>query len=332
MVPQGEPARTELALGERYLEAIRLAGAMPVILAPVRTGTRGHAARPPRRPLPLRRARPPPPITTAPPSTPSSNHRARARSASSSPWHAAGDGARGSGSRDLPGHAGAERRPWRHASPAPAGPTAGRSSIVRTARGPAHDARRRAVVHCSRLARLLGLETLAVNSFHHQAIDALGGELHVVGPGRGGRRDRGGGDERAGLRGRSAMARRGSRRAARAADPVPRADPRRARPRRGPANGRVGSQPRLGRVRAESCARASVPAPDGRGDPSHTHRPTSDEAEPEDVGRVLLLYSGGLDTSVMLKWIQDEYEAEVVALTVNLGQPDDDYEVYGARR
>ena len=51
------------------------------------------------------------------------------------------------------------------------------------------------------------------------------------------------------------------------------------------------------------------------------------EADPEEVGRVLLLYSGGLDTSVMLKWIQDEYEAEVVALTVNLGQPDDDFEV-----
>src|SRR3954454_24603192 len=51
------------------------------------------------------------------------------------------------------------------------------------------------------------------------------------------------------------------------------------------------------------------------------------EAEPGDVGRVLLLYSGGLDTSVMLKWIQDEYDAEVVALTVNLGQPGEDYEV-----
>ncbi len=51
------------------------------------------------------------------------------------------------------------------------------------------------------------------------------------------------------------------------------------------------------------------------------------EAHPEDVHRVLLLYSGGLDTSVMLKWIQDEYEAEVVALTVNLGQPGEDYEV-----
>jgi argininosuccinate synthase len=51
------------------------------------------------------------------------------------------------------------------------------------------------------------------------------------------------------------------------------------------------------------------------------------EADPEHVHRVLLLYSGGLDTSVMLKWIQDEYDAEVVCLTVNLGQPGEDYEV-----
>ncbi len=56
-------------------------------------------------------------------------------------------------------------------------------------------------------------------------------------------------------------------------------------------------------------------------------RTASYEADPEHVHRVLLLYSGGLDTSVMLKWIQDEYEAEVVALTVNLGQPGEDYEV-----
>src|SRR5438034_8048284 len=50
-------------------------------------------------------------------------------------------------------------------------------------------------------------------------------------------------------------------------------------------------------------------------------------ARPDQVGRVCLLYSGGLDTSVMLKWIQDEYEAEVVALTINLGQPGEDYDV-----
>src|SRR5919197_6538217 len=51
------------------------------------------------------------------------------------------------------------------------------------------------------------------------------------------------------------------------------------------------------------------------------------EAVPGEVGRVLLLYSGGLDTSVMLKWIQDAYDAEIVALTVNLGQPGEDFEI-----
>jgi argininosuccinate synthase len=56
-------------------------------------------------------------------------------------------------------------------------------------------------------------------------------------------------------------------------------------------------------------------------------RTASYEADPAQVHRVLLLYSGGLDTSVMLKWIQDSYGAEVVCLTVNLGQPGEDYEV-----
>jgi argininosuccinate synthase len=55
------------------------------------------------------------------------------------------------------------------------------------------------------------------------------------------------------------------------------------------------------------------------------------EADPASVHRVLLLYSGGLDTSVMLKWIQDQYGAEVVCLTVNLGQPGEDYAVIEAK-
>ena len=59
-------------------------------------------------------------------------------------------------------------------------------------------------------------------------------------------------------------------------------------------------------------------------DPTQT-RTASYEADPAEVRRVLLLYSGGLDTSVMLKWIQDSYGAEVVCLTVNLGQPGEDY-------
>jgi argininosuccinate synthase len=58
------------------------------------------------------------------------------------------------------------------------------------------------------------------------------------------------------------------------------------------------------------------------------HAPTASyEASPEQVHRVLLLYSGGLDTSVMLKWIQASYGADVICLTVNLGQPGEDYEV-----
>jgi argininosuccinate synthase len=59
-------------------------------------------------------------------------------------------------------------------------------------------------------------------------------------------------------------------------------------------------------------------------DPAQS-RTASYEADPAEVRRVLLLYSGGLDTSVMLKWIQDSYGAEVVCLTVNLGQPGEDY-------
>ena len=56
-------------------------------------------------------------------------------------------------------------------------------------------------------------------------------------------------------------------------------------------------------------------------------RIASYQADPEPVGRVLLLYSGGLDTSVMLRWIQERYGAEIVTLTVDLGQPGEDWEV-----
>ena len=62
-----------------------------------------------------------------------------------------------------------------------------------------------------------------------------------------------------------------------------------------------------------------------------TQRTASYEADPDQVGRVLLLYSGGLDTSVMLRWIQERYEAEVVTLTVDLGQPGEDWDVVVAK-
>ena len=38
------------------------------------------------------------------------------------------------------------------------------------------------------------------------------------------------------------------------------------------------------------------------------------------VKKVVLAYSGGLDTSVILRWLQDEYNAEVVTFTADIGQ------------
>ncbi len=49
----------------------------------------------------------------------------------------------------------------------------------------------------------------------------------------------------------------------------------------------------------------------------------SHEAKKGEFKKCVLLYSGGLDTSVMLKWIKDEYEADVIAVTIDIGQKDD---------
>lgn len=39
--------------------------------------------------------------------------------------------------------------------------------------------------------------------------------------------------------------------------------------------------------------------------------------------KVVLAYSGGLDTSVMIKWLQEKYDAEVITVTVDVGQKED---------
>ena len=48
------------------------------------------------------------------------------------------------------------------------------------------------------------------------------------------------------------------------------------------------------------------------------------EAKKGEVKKTVLLYSGGLDTSVMLKWIQEEYKAQIIALTIDIGQISED--------
>ncbi|MHA1755577.1 MAG: argininosuccinate synthase domain-containing protein [Promethearchaeota archaeon] len=40
----------------------------------------------------------------------------------------------------------------------------------------------------------------------------------------------------------------------------------------------------------------------------------------EKYDKILLMYSGGLDTSCMIKWLQETYDAEVYTFTADLGQ------------
>ena len=40
----------------------------------------------------------------------------------------------------------------------------------------------------------------------------------------------------------------------------------------------------------------------------------------KDIKKVVLAYSGGLDTSIILKWLQETYDCEVVTFTADLGQ------------
>ena len=39
-----------------------------------------------------------------------------------------------------------------------------------------------------------------------------------------------------------------------------------------------------------------------------------------DIKKIVLAYSGGLDTSVILPWLKDKYGCEVIAYAADLGQ------------
>jgi argininosuccinate synthase len=41
------------------------------------------------------------------------------------------------------------------------------------------------------------------------------------------------------------------------------------------------------------------------------------------VNKVVLAYSGGLDTSVILRWLKEQYGCEVIAFCADLGQGED---------
>src|ERR1700744_1139438 len=79
-----------------------------------------------------------------------------------------------------------------------------------------------------------------------------------------------------------------------------------------------------GRLRpAEVGKRASAPPqgkPGGRGIPFPSQVKRGEHPMKGDVKKVVLAYSGGLDTSIILRWLQDQYDCEVVTFTADLGQ------------
>ena len=40
----------------------------------------------------------------------------------------------------------------------------------------------------------------------------------------------------------------------------------------------------------------------------------------DSINKIVLAYSGGLDTSIILRWLQETYDAEVITFTADLGQ------------
>ena len=49
----------------------------------------------------------------------------------------------------------------------------------------------------------------------------------------------------------------------------------------------------------------------------------SSSTDKQSLGKVVLAYSGGLDTSCIIPWLKEHYDCEVIAVAVNVGQPDD---------
>ncbi|MEJ2288409.1 MAG: argininosuccinate synthase, partial [Deinococcales bacterium] len=52
------------------------------------------------------------------------------------------------------------------------------------------------------------------------------------------------------------------------------------------------------------------------------------QTEADSIQKVVLAYSGGLDTSVILHWIRETYGAEVIAFTADVGQGEEVAEGY----
>src|SRR5688500_15364922 len=85
------------------------------------------------------------------------------------------------------------------------------------------------------------------------------------------------------------------------------------------SGGSVGKRPR-------GCRAPSSPGPDARlQEVSHKISRASRRcaARTRALMKIVLAYSGGLDTSVLLAWLKETYQAEVIAFTADVGQEEE---------
>ena len=176
-LPEGEPPQHELALGMPYVRALERAGAVPVVLPPVDAG-RARARRAARGRLPVRRAGSRPVRLRRARATRTSARRSPALDAFELEVARCADAAglpilgicRGAQALNVArGGSLHQHLPRSRTTSAPPD----RPGWVTT-----HDGRDRAATRG--WPRILGATEQQVNSFHHQAVDRLGGGLHAV--------------------------------------------------------------------------------------------------------------------------------------------------------
>ena len=59
---------------------------------------------------------------------------------------------------------------------------------------------------------------------------------------------------------------------------------------------------------------------------------TASSISSSSIKKVVLAYSGGLDTSVIVRWLQETYACDVVTFTADLGQGEDEGASLGGER
>src|SRR5262249_49107023 len=112
----------------------------------------------------------------------------------------------------------------------------------------------------------------------------------------------------------------------RTGDALPAGASRRGDNRRGPRRPALDRSRRSGKPAACTESGDGLAVAAGSPGPDRAHSRFIDggmKVATEHIKKMVLAYSGGLDTSVMLRWLKDRYQCEIVAYCADVGQADE---------